>query len=192
MRHDDAAGDLHRPVGRSGGPLPSTSIVEIGCGTGSSTVGLCRRRRHRPRLRHLAVVDRRRQGAPRGARPGGPCRGTRQVSSRSAAEDGRGAHAADPVDTSCSTPCSSTRRSTSASRPCGSRSASSNRVAPIVVTETPNRLTYFDRHTSQLPFFHCCPSICSCSTPIGRPGRPSPTTSPHIEPASPATRHWAS
>ena len=27
----------------------------------------------------------------------------------------------------------------------------------IVVTETPNRLTYFDRHTSQLPFFHLLP-----------------------------------
>jgi S-adenosylmethionine-dependent methyltransferase len=27
----------------------------------------------------------------------------------------------------------------------------------IVITETPNRLTYFDRHTSQLPFFHMLP-----------------------------------
>jgi S-adenosylmethionine-dependent methyltransferase len=27
----------------------------------------------------------------------------------------------------------------------------------IVVIETPNRLTYFDRHTSQLPFFHMLP-----------------------------------
>ncbi len=27
----------------------------------------------------------------------------------------------------------------------------------VVITETPNRLTYFDRHTSQLPFFHMLP-----------------------------------
>jgi S-adenosylmethionine-dependent methyltransferase len=27
----------------------------------------------------------------------------------------------------------------------------------IVVVETPNRLTYFDRHTSQMPFFHLLP-----------------------------------
>jgi S-adenosylmethionine-dependent methyltransferase len=27
----------------------------------------------------------------------------------------------------------------------------------IVVVETPNRLTYFDRHTSQMPFFHMLP-----------------------------------
>jgi 2-polyprenyl-3-methyl-5-hydroxy-6-metoxy-1,4-benzoquinol methylase len=28
----------------------------------------------------------------------------------------------------------------------------------IVITETPNRLTYFDRHTSLLPFFHLLPT----------------------------------
>ena len=51
----------------------------------------------------------------------------------------------------------------------------------IVVTETPNRLTYVDRHTSQLPFFHLLPielrsALCRPVTTTPRSPRTSPIT----------------
>ena len=50
----------------------------------------------------------------------------------------------------------------------------------IVITETPNRLTYVDRHTSQLPFFHMLPIELQVLYADRSPRFSSPTTSAFI------------
>lgn len=155
MRHD-AAITYIVPWVNQVLPLRDTSIVEIGCGTGSSTAAFARfaRRVHgydispssiaaaRVRLDAHGVTDRvdLEVLAPAELLP--------TVEQR---------HAAEPVDIvllfallehqTLDERIETLRVAERIVRPGG----------VIVVTETPNRLTYVDRHTSQLPFFHMLP-----------------------------------
>lgn len=155
MRHD-AAVTYIVPWVNQAFPLHDSSIVEIGCGTGSSTAAFAPFARvvygydispssiaaARVRLEAHGLADRAElvMSAPEDL--------LSTIDER---------HAVEPVDVvllyallehqKIDERIETLRLAERILRPGG----------VIVITETPNRLTYFDRHTSQLPFFHMLP-----------------------------------
>jgi S-adenosylmethionine-dependent methyltransferase len=155
MRHDAAVTYIVPWVDQAI-RLPTTSIVEIGCGTGSSTAAFAASAgmvhgydispssiaAAKVRLEVHDLADR------ADLVVSSPDQLLKTVEAR---------HAADPVDIvllyallehqTVDERIETLRLAERIVKPGGA----------IVVTETPNRLTYFDRHTSQLPFFHMLP-----------------------------------
>jgi S-adenosylmethionine-dependent methyltransferase len=155
MRHD-AAVTYIVPWVNQAIRLTDASIVEIGCGTGSSTAafaasaGVVHGYDISPSSIAAATVRLDAQGLADRAElvVASPERLLATVEDR---------HAADPVDIvllyallehqTVDERIETLRLAQRIVRPGGA----------IVITETPNRLTYFDRHTSWLPFFHMLP-----------------------------------
>jgi ubiquinone/menaquinone biosynthesis C-methylase UbiE len=155
MRHD-AAVTYIVPWVNQVIPLAGTSIIEIGCGTGSSTaafapfagvvygydISTSSINAAKVRLEAHGLADRAELIVSR------PAELLATVEAR---------HASEPVDIvllyallehqTVDERIETLRLAQRVLKPGGA----------IVVTETPNRLTYFDRHTSQLPFFHLLP-----------------------------------
>jgi S-adenosylmethionine-dependent methyltransferase len=155
MRHD-AAVTYIVPWVNQAIPLEGSSIVEVGCGTGSSTAAFASLARivhgydispssiaaAEVRLDVHGLADR----VDLVVSP--PAELLESIESR---------HTAEPVDVvllyallehqTVDERIQTLRVAEKIVRPGGA----------IVITETPNRLTYVDRHTSQLPFFHLLP-----------------------------------
>jgi len=155
MRHD-AAVTYIVPWVNQVFPLTGATIVEIGCGTGSSTAAFA------PFAKHIFGYDISESSIAaahvRLDAHGLSDRATLvALPPESLLESIEHSHAATPVDVvllfavlehqTIEERITTLRLAERLLRPGG----------VIVITETPNRLTYVDRHTSQLPFFHMLP-----------------------------------